>query len=157
MPELIFSGCVFMKILKRLIAFFVISVILISGLGTVCAETVTFEKIASIDISGSAYLTCTSDRYLFSALGDSAKYAVEIQIYEKETLKYLTSITAQHPETINLAVNAMHIKGDYLYATFIQGAKGGNPLVRKYNIKEIYENKDFCLFFLLSANNQYIQ
>jgi len=134
-----------MSVLKRLSAIFIVCAVILTNAFVVSAETVNIELDNSLKFSsGGAYLTCTSDNYIFAATGSSAKLSYEVSVYDKETLEFLTTITASSPSTVYLNVNAMHVKGDYLYVAYTQRSGNGNPMSRKYNIKEIYKGQSIA-------------
>ena len=88
------------------------------------SENVLLSLEGSADV-GATHLIATSDKYIFAATGTRKLSAYEIKVIDKNSLELLTTIT--QISDASLRVQAMHVKGDYLYAAFVQGVKGGNP------------------------------
>lgn len=125
---------------KKLITLILTCIMVLSYVYVAQAEgiTVTHEYNIVPSESGTVYLTVTSDKYIFTASGTSRKAAYTLSVFDKETLQFVTSTQLlQYDNTVNLKIEAMHAKGDFLYVVYTQGTVGGDPCIVKYNIKEI--------------------
>lgn len=131
-----------MKCLKKLSAILLILSIALSSLYVFGEETVTVTLENSVALSNEGvYHIKTGDKYLFAVTGTSKSLAYEISVYDKEDFSLLTKVSGKHPSTVYLNVNNIHVKGDYLYSSYIQRSGNGNPFSAKYDIKEVYEGQ----------------
>lgn len=125
---------------KKLITLILTFIMVLSYVYVAQAEDITITHKYNIVPSeyGTVYLTVTSDKYIFTASGSSRKATYTLSVFDKETLEFVTSTQLlQYNNTVNLKIEAMHVKGDFLYVVYTQGTVGGDPCIVKYNIKEI--------------------
>ncbi len=139
-----------MMFIKKISAVLLAITLILSGIPVTFAATPTVSLEGSADVDAT-YLIATSDKYIFAATGTSKLLAYEIKVIDKKSLKLLTTITHKSPSTVNLRVQAIHVKGDYLYAAFVQRAGNGNPCILKYKIKDIHEGKVMTPVFGVGA------